>query len=88
MPAKLVIGWGVVAAGHNFRRLLAWLRLLLLRILTVLSLPAHPPRGPLALTELSLLGAGRWGEHLARTKPINRFDILYFSWGRELLYRF
>jgi hypothetical protein len=27
--------------GYNFRRLLAWLRLLLLRILIVLSLPAQ-----------------------------------------------
>jgi transposase, IS5 family len=29
------------AAGYNFRRLLAWLRLLLLRILIALSLPAQ-----------------------------------------------
>jgi transposase, IS5 family len=29
----------LAAAGYNFRRLLAWLRLLLLRILIVLSLP-------------------------------------------------
>jgi IS5 family transposase len=32
----------VLAAGYNFRRLLAWLRLLLLRILIALSLPAQP----------------------------------------------
>jgi transposase, IS5 family len=31
----------LAAAGYNFRRLLAWLRLLLLRILIVLSLPAE-----------------------------------------------
>ena len=31
--------WG---SGHNFRRLLAWLRLLLLRILIALNLPAQP----------------------------------------------
>jgi hypothetical protein len=33
---------GRAAAGYNFRRLLAWLRLLLLRILIALSLPAQP----------------------------------------------
>ena len=32
----------LAAAGYNFRRLLAWLRLLLLRILIALSLPAQP----------------------------------------------
>ena len=32
----------LAAAGYNFRRLLAWLRLLLLRILIVLR--AYPPR--------------------------------------------
>ena len=31
----------LAAAGYNFRRLLAWLRLLLLRILIALSLPAQ-----------------------------------------------
>jgi IS5 family transposase len=31
----------LAAVGYNFRRLLAWLRLLLLRILIALSLPAH-----------------------------------------------
>jgi len=32
----------LAAAGYNFRRLLAWLRFLLLRILIALSLPAQP----------------------------------------------
>ena len=32
----------LAAAGYNFRRLLAWLRLLLLTILIALSLPAQP----------------------------------------------
>jgi transposase, IS5 family len=32
----------LAAAGYNFRRLLAWLRLLLLRILIALNLPAQP----------------------------------------------
>ena len=31
----------LAAAGYNFRRLLAWLRFLLLRILIVLSLPTE-----------------------------------------------
>ena len=31
----------LAAAGYNFRRLLAWLRLLLLRILIAFSLPAQ-----------------------------------------------
>jgi IS5 family transposase len=32
----------LAAAGYNFSRLLAWLRLLLLRILIALSLPTQP----------------------------------------------
>src|SRR5215831_6743150 len=37
-----VINAVLAAAGYNSRRLLAWLRLLLLRILIALSLPAQP----------------------------------------------
>jgi transposase, IS5 family len=49
----------LAAAGYNFRRLLAWLRLLLLRTLIVLSLPAELKSGSSRPTNQTVLGASR-----------------------------
>ena len=38
LNSRLICGAVLAAAGYNFRRLLAWLRLLLLRILIAFSL--------------------------------------------------